>query len=298
MRKSTKTIAPVVIADAVIILEPDQIETLENEGGIVAETPVIAEEVDVIAALAELDALEPTVIVVAAIDEEEPAEPTEVKSMRETVVGYADEDVAVMVKAIDDSLDRREAFELAQGPVLTGSSWDKARKQIAANRGGLARMFMALGVTPSAVFERQVVQGKMFNAKAIKKIVELAQYVGQPAATKPKLERVTRAFIACALLADQTNPGSPITNAVNARFLGRKDLACHIKDQDILDNIEDLRHRAMTTGAETQSSQARNVLDVLGLGRVTTVTRARDAVVIDAEAPLFAMFRQDYMITA
>jgi hypothetical protein len=68
-----------------------------------------------------------------------------------------------------------------------------------------------------------------------------------------------------------------------------------LTDQDLIDHLDTLRHRAMTSGAETQSSQARNVLDVLGLGRIQNVEKPRDAIVIDADHAFYSMFRAAFM---
>lgn len=219
---------------------------------------------------------------------------TEGADIKEVALGFSDARVKTMCGKLTESIERRHSFELTQGLAMTGAtSWEKARKQLEASQIAVARMFLALNLEPAAVIERQAVEGKMFNAKAIKKIVELAQFTcGMPG----KIERVTKAFIACALIASDKNPGSAITNAVNQRFLGNKDLSTLITDKDILDNLDDLRHKSMSTGAETQSSQARNVLDVLGLGTITTVTRARDAVVLNLDSPFYGLFRKAVMV--
>ncbi len=214
--------------------------------------------------------------------------PTEVVTMRDTALAFTDGDVNTMCLAIDASLDRRDAIELAPA----GSSWDKAYKQVQASKVAVARFFLALGVEPANVFERRLVEGKMFNAKSIKKIVEMARYV---VGIGEKMERVTRAFIACALIADDKDNGRVFTNTVNAKFLNASDLSALSTDPDLLDHIDALRHNAMSTGAATQSSQMRNVLDVLGLGTVTKVDRERDAVIIHRDAPFYGMFRASFL---
>lgn len=221
---------------------------------------------------------------------------TEAPTLREIALAFDQSAVDTMAAEIEASLDRRHAFELSQGLTLTGAtSWEKAKKQAQAAKISLARTFLALNITPANIFERRLVEGKMFNAKSIKKIVELAHFT---CGNSSKLELVTRAFVACCIIADSKHPGEPITNAINARFLNSKDLGSWIKDQELLDSIDKQRHKGMSTGADTQSSQARNVLDVLGLGEVTKVERERDAVRIDAAHPMFELFRQEYMHTA
>lgn len=217
----------------------------------------------------------------------------EAQTLKDIALGFSAEDVAGMQAKITESLERRHQFELAQGLTLTGAtSWEKAKRQVESASVAVARLFLALNLSPAGVFERRAVEGKMFNAKAIKKIVELAQFT---CGMGSKLEVVTRAFIACAVIASDKTPGAAITNRVNQRFLGNKDLGSFIADQEVLDHLDKQRHKSMSTGAETQSSQARNVLDVLGLGRITSVERARDAVVLDLANPFYALFRQKVM---
>lgn len=220
----------------------------------------------------------------------------EAPSFKDLALAFDQEAVDAMGIEIQESLERRHAFELSQGLTLTGStSWEVSKKKAEGAKIALARMFLALNIKPANVFERRLVEGKMFNAKSIKKIVEMAKFTcGEVGG----MELVTRAFVACSIIADTKNPGEPITNDINARFLNSKDLGAWIKDQELLDAIDQLRHKSMTTGAATQSSQARNVLDVLGLGTVTKVLRERDAVCINAAHPFYELFREKFMHAA
>lgn len=216
----------------------------------------------------------------------------ETATFRETALAFTDSQVADMRTAITESLERRDIFESSQGLSLTAdSSYVRERARIVRNEVAVARFFLALNVTPSAVFERKVAENKMFNAKALKKVTELARFsvgVGE------RLERVTRAFIACALIASDKGVATA-TNAVNQRFLSGYDFGALVTDQDLLENLDKLRHNAMTTGNATQSSQARNVLDVLGLGRIESIEKPRDAITIDAQHAFFADFRAAFM---
>src|SRR5206468_4216605 len=146
-------------------------------------------------------------------------------------------------------------------------------------------------VEPSSIIERKVAENAMFNAKALKKVTEIARFV---CGHGEKIERVMRAFIACAIVA--TDKGHDvITNAVNSRFLNSDDLKAHVTDADLLDNLADLRAKHMTSGAATQSSQARNVLDVLGIGSIRSIDKARDAIALDASHGFIALFRDRFM---
>lgn len=217
---------------------------------------------------------------------------TEKKTLRETALGFSNGQVGAMTAKIVKSFERRDAFESSQGLVISEkNSYSVERDRMLNNKVAVARLFLALALEPSAVIERKVASNAMFNAKALKKVTEIAQFVCGFGA---KLERVTRAFIACALIATD-NKVDVITNATNRKFLCSVGFSGQITDQDLIDHLDELRLRSMTSGAETQSSQARNVLDVLNLGRITTVDKPRDAIVLNADAPFFAMFRKAFM---
>lgn len=216
----------------------------------------------------------------------------EPKTLRDVALAFDDATVSLMVTDIHESFERRDTFEASNGLSLAAdSSYTRERDRMVKNSIAVARLFLACGVTASSVVERKVAESAMFNAKALKKVTEIAQFVcgfGQ------RLERVLRSFVACAIVA--TDKGvTVIDNRVNVQFLNSFDLTARLTDQDLIDSLDDLRHRAMTSGAETQSSQARNVLDVLNIGRITSVTKPRDAIVIDANHGFIAQFREAFM---
>jgi hypothetical protein len=232
------------------------------------------------------------------LGELEPTDPVapmvidETTTLRDIALGFGQTEVDDMVAQVRASFDRRDGFEAANGLSVTGdNSYTRERDRMVRNEIAVARLFLALGITASDVIERQVSSTSMFNAKALKKVTEIAQYTcgyGQ------RLEKVMRAFIACALVA--TDRGfTTITNEINRRFLNSSGFTSLFSDQELIDYLDSQSHRTMTSGAETQSSQARNVLDVLGLGSIRTVHKNRDAIEIDATAPFYAQFRKDFM---
>jgi hypothetical protein len=210
-------------------------------------------------------------------------------SIRDTALGFNNGVVGNMVKKLKASFERRDQFETSQGlSVLEKNSYTVERDRMLRNSVAVARFFLALGLEPSAVIERKVASNAMFNAKALKKITELAQLVVGHGA---KVEKVTRAFIACAIIATEKGHAT-ITNEVNRRFLCSADFSGRLADQDLIDHLDELRLRSMTSGAETQSSQVRNVLDVLGLGEIKSLDKPRDAIVIDAQHAFYAFIRK------
>lgn len=213
-------------------------------------------------------------------------------SFRELALSFSPQKVTAMSGKIEAAFERRDTFEAANGLSLVGdSSYTRERNRMIECKVAVSRLFLALNVEPASVIERKVAENKMFNAKALKKVTEIANFV---CGYGEKLERVMRAFIACAIVATDKNV-SAITNKVNVQFLCGSDLRGRLTDQDLIDNLDTLRHRAMTSGAETQSSQARNVLDVLSLGEIRSVEKPRDAIVINNDHAFFAQFRTAFM---
>jgi len=216
----------------------------------------------------------------------------ETLSLRDVANAFSTQKVTAMVTKLEASFAARDAFETANGlNVADKNSYTVERDRMLKNKVAVARLFLALAIEPSAVIERKVAENAMFNAKALKKVTEIAQFVcgyGQ------RLERVMRAFIACAIVAHDRKV-DVMTNRVNVQFLNGADLSSRVTDEDLLEHLETLRHRAMTSGAETQSSQARNVLDVLGLGEIRSVEKPRDAIVINRDHAFFAMFESAFM---
>lgn len=217
---------------------------------------------------------------------------SETKSLRDVALAFNQKAVDEMSTKLIDSFARRDSFESANGlNIATDNSYTRERDRMLKAKVAVSRFMLALSIEPANVIERKVSANAMFNAKALKKVTELAQFTcgyGQ------RLERVTRAFIACALIATDRKI-EVITNEVNRRFLCGADFSGRLTDQDLIDHLDELRHRAMTSGAETQSSQARNVLDVLGLGSVLTVTKHRDAIKLNADHAFYTMFRAAFM---
>lgn len=213
-------------------------------------------------------------------------------TLRDNANSFDNHKVGAMRGKIKKSFERRDAFEVSQGLSVTDkNSYTVERDRMLKNDVAVARLFLALAIEPSAVIERKVASNAMFNAKALKKVTEIAQFVcgyGQ------KLERVMRAFIACAIIATEKGQKT-ITNEVNRRFLCSADFSGKLTDQDLIDHLDELRLRTMTSGAETQSSQSRNVLDVLGLGAIKSVEKPRDAIEIDASHGFYAQFRAHFM---
>jgi hypothetical protein len=216
-------------------------------------------------------------------------------SLRERAIGFDAKVVSTMKGKITQSFKRRDAFESANGlNIGERNSYTVERDRMLKNSTAVAMLFLALDLEPSAVIERKVSSNAMFNAKALKKVNEIASFV---CGYGEKLERVMRAFIACALVA--TDKGHDvITNAINARFLNSDDLKAHVTDSDLLDNLNELRATHMTSGAATQSSQCRNVLDVLGLGSVRSIDKPRDAIALNETHGFYQLFRERFMVTA
>jgi hypothetical protein len=215
-------------------------------------------------------------------------------TFRATALAFSTQKVVAMQKRIDESFARRDAFETEHGlNVNAVNSYTTERNRMMKNSVAVARFFLACGVEPKQVIERRITDDsvKMFNAKALKKITELARFT---CGYGENLERVTRAFLASSIAA--TDKGNTvITNHLNRMFLTSFDMSNILTDKELSDTIAEYQHAAMSGGSPTQSSQMRNVIDVLQLGKVEHVESPRDAVSLDTNHGLIAMFREKFM---
>lgn len=214
----------------------------------------------------------------------------EIKNIRDIALSFDDTQVEATCELIEACFDRRDAFEERNGlNIDVSNSYTKAKAKMLSASVAVARFMLALDIAPSAVIERQVAETKMFNAKALDKVTELAQLtvgLGQ------HVQKVTVAFICCALAFDK---GEAIDNKLNKNFLSNADVSKLVTDAELADYISDYQHKFMTGGKDTQSSQVRNVLDVLGLGSIVSTERARGAIQINASHLFYDFFRARYM---
>lgn len=221
----------------------------------------------------------------------------ETVTLRETALAFSTQKTNNMIAKIEESFARRDSFEAANGLAITGkraNSYVTERDRMIEAKVAVARLFLALDVEPSTVIERKVSETSMFNAKALKKVTEIARFVCGYGA---KLERVMQAFIACTIIATERGAES-VNNRLNVQFLHGADLSAFVSDADLIEALDDMRHRAMTSGAETQSSQARNVLDVLRIGQIRSIEKPRDAIALDIDHGFVAQFKSHFMQTA
>jgi hypothetical protein len=215
---------------------------------------------------------------------------TETLTIRDFALGFDEKTVENMIDDITASFDRRDAFEQKNGNDIDyASSYTRAKNNMLKSEVAVARFFLALNIKPSDVIERKVVENKMFNAKALDKVTQLARFVANAGAD---VQMVTRAFICCALAFDN---GEAIDNKVNKNFLTKTDVSKMVKDQELADYIAEYQHKYMTGGKDTQSSQVRNVLDVLGLGDIVSLNRSRGAIALNSGHMFFAYFKARFM---
>lgn len=234
-----------------------------------------------LALIASLDSDE-TDSVIASLD-------TDAVSFHDAALSFDAVSVAAMQADIVASFARRDVFESNAASDL---SYTRERARMLEASAPVARFFLALNVSPSSVIERKVNSSNMFNAKALKKIVELARFA---CGTSNKVEKVMLAFIACALTFDAKLNGA-IANKVNKSFLSGLNFDKIVSDTELADYLSEYQHKYMSGGKDTQSSQARNVLDVLGLGRIVTCDNAnRGGIEINSNHLFFAQFRTAFM---
>lgn len=217
----------------------------------------------------------------------------DIVTLRDRANAFAQDAVDAMCAKIAKAFAQRDKFE--SGAML--SYLREKERMLVTNKIAVARLFLALDIEPSNVILRKVSSNAMFNAKAFKKICELASFV---CTGNTKIEKVMSAFIACALLFDErTAKGAAISNAANKAFLSNMKFDQIVQDVDLAAYLADYQHKFITGGKDTQSSQARNVLDVLGLGAIATAdNRARGGVIINSQHEFYSLFRESFMKAA
>lgn len=210
----------------------------------------------------------------------------ETVDLRDAANKFSDARVKTMTKKIEESFARRDEFEGANA-TNSASSYAKNRDKMLNNKIAVARAFLALGIEASDVIERKVTETKMFNAKALKKIVELSQFI---VTDSRKIEKVMSAFIVCALKFSDNAQGA-ISNSLNKGFVSKLDFSQIVTDAELADYLADYQHAYISGGKDTQSSQARNVLDVLGLASIVNCeNRYRGGIEINSEHAFYQLF--------
>jgi len=204
-------------------------------------------------------------------------------TFRDKCNSFDDVAVSAMVTQIDDAIAMRD-----NAPNNGGGSWSQSSRLIANNKTSLARFFLALDLRAENVICNQLVASALFNAKALKKIVELAKFA---VTGSREIEKVMSAFIICALAFDAKNDGSAISNRINKSFLSNLDFSKIVTDTELADYLADYQHSFISGGKDTQSSQARRVLEVLRLGNVVNCeNRSRGGVEINANHAFYSDF--------
>lgn len=233
---------------------------------------------------------EPVIDIAPVIDAETVSETAPVLNLRDRALAFAQTDVDAMIADIEASFARRDDFE-GSAANDSASSYAKARKNMLANRISVARAFLVLDVSSANVIERKVVENKMFNAKALDKVTEIAGFI---CGNTSKFQKVTQAFIACAMFYSSKNDGA-IINRLNKNFLSNNSFDKLVSDKELADYLREYQHKFMTGGKDTQSSQVRNVLDVLGLAQIVTVERARGGIALNDTHEFYTLFHDRYM---
>lgn len=200
--------------------------------------------------------------------------------------------VNLVVGKIKASFARRDVFE-GDTANDSSSSYAKQRKMVLDNSQAVARFFLALNIEPANVIERKINANKMFNAKALKKIVELAKF---SVTGSKKIEKVMSAFIVCSLAFDARSNNEAISNSVNKSFLSNLDFSKIVQDTELADYLADYQHSYISGGKDTQSSQARCVLEVLGLAEVVSCdNRYRGGVKIATDHLFYSDFASEFV---
>lgn len=219
-------------------------------------------------------------------------------SLRRAAKNASDEAVAVMTASILAAIDKRDTFESADNTKVIGDAYGDTRKKMIKSVDSLARLFIASGAVNDAanVICRQLSSRSMFSAYALDKMIEIAEFV---VTGREKIQKVSRCFIACAIVSAD-NGATVIANVDNAKFLNKNSLvASHfVSDESAKSQLELWSRGHCTNSEQTQSSQMRNVLEILNFVTLVHDDRARGAIKIDVNHSFLKLFRATFMIEA
>jgi hypothetical protein len=204
----------------------------------------------------------------------------------ERCTNVSNEATAAMVEKIQECVAIRDSHD-----DNGGLSWSNSKKFINNNVTSFARFLVATNRKPENIILNTVVGGKLFNAKALKKVVELARF---GATGGGHIEMVMRAFIACSIGWSMYNQDEAISNKTNKNFLSGRDWSQYVKDADLADYLKENAHAFISGGKDTQSSQARRTLEVLGMCSIVDSERSRGGITL-REDELFEMFSEKYL---
>jgi hypothetical protein len=217
-------------------------------------------------------------------------------SIVKSVRALSTESVDSMMLSIDNAFAIRDNFETRDGEIVAGKAYRDVRKKMIANKRNVACLFLVSGVTDASnVICRKLVETNMFSAYALVKMNEIADLVcGAP---NHKMQAVTRAFLACAIVATD-NGATVIDNVDNALFLKRDALkaSSYFKDDEkAFDMMTRWARGHCENSEQTQSSQVRCVLEALNFATLVHDKRSRGAIAIDTSHAFIKLFRGAYM---
>lgn len=216
--------------------------------------------------------------------------------MVRSVRALSTENVDSMMLSIDNAFAARDIFETRDFTVDAGKAYTDVRKKMLANKRNVASLFLVAGIDDASnVICRKLVETNMFSAYALVKMNEIANMVCN--APSYKLQAVTRAFIACAIVATD-NGATVIDNVDNALFLKRDALKASsyfADDEKTFDMMTRWSRGHCENSEQTQSSQVRCVLEALNFATLDHSKRSRGAIKIDVSAPFIKLFRGAFM---
>lgn len=232
---------------------------------------------------------------------------TDSLTLAQRCAAVAPDAVDAMIARIEAAFAARDIFEAANGIKLDADSSYTRERDRMLSRGKVhqnsknleycARLFVACGIAPDndeTGINRTINSGSRFNAKALKKVVEIARMVN---IGDKCLEQVTISFIACSYAYIRKTGDSVIPNEFSRAFLSSVDLSKLFGDKDVAEAVSKYQAKQMTGGKETQSSQSRNVAQFLGFGEIerrASVKRGQTS--IDMQHEILTTFADLYQM--
>lgn len=190
-----------------------------------------------------------------------------------------DSRVVAMVADIRAQFDKRDIQE-ATKPAL---SYNTERARMLANVDSVARLFVALDMSDASFINRTLHSGTQFNAKAFKKVTEIALSV---CGINSKIERVTRAFFACTILLAKAGKVE-LVNKTNQAFVDGARFEDELLDSELVAAINANRREHCGNSSATQSSQMRQIFEALNVAQIMP---GRHGLIVNRSSKLYQYF--------
>lgn len=213
--------------------------------------------------------------------------------------------LAALQASINEACDARETFEskverrLADGSFVFGQSADIKHVQALKDNDAVTRLFYALKVDPARYVTPMLQVGgkssnETSNLKAYKKTREIAELVWSGHST---IENVVKVFTVCAFKCAEGGVDVLKRDFAENFLSSREFRSINQGSADLWSAIDDIRAKHMTSGAQTQASQAIRTLVALHGAEDVRDGRAKNTRILSGSPLMQALMRRFGQVT-